>query len=242
MTGQPRAGPASKFSVKTAERDWLLTVLAAASGSADGWSFFGLGHAFVANMTGNTVLLGIAVFHPTGDANHQLIALAGYVAGTAAGAWLNRRLQSGVVWARSVSWTLLLEALLLIGADVGWVAGGHRSGETHGGALLACVAVAIGLQSGSMVQLGIPGVVTTYITGTWTTLTSGLTLLVSRKPRVVRNKERYEERFELQAGILGAYLASAVLTGWAFHYAPAVVGAFSAAVVLGTGIYGFARV
>lgn len=217
-------------------------VLAAASGSADGWSFFGLGHAFVANMTGNTVLLGIAVFHPTGDANHQLIALAGYVAGTAAGAWLNRGLATGVVWARSVGWTLLLEALLLIAANVGWVAGGHRSGEAYGGAWLACVAVAIGLQSGSMVQLGIPGVVTTYITGTWTTLTSGLTLLASRQPRVVRSKERFEERFQLQVGILGAYLASAVLTGWAFHYAPAVVGAISAAGVLAAGIYGLARV
>lgn len=192
-------------------------------------------------MTGNTVLLGIAVFHPTGDAVHQLIALIGYVAGTAAGAWLNRRLPTGVVWAQSVSWTLLLEALLLIGAEAGWVAGGHRSGEAYGGALLACVAVAIGLQSGSMVQLGIPGVVTTYITGTWTTLTSGLTLLVSRQPRVVRSKKTFEERFELQARILGAYLASAVLTGWAFHYAPAVVGGFSAAAVLSAGVYGLAR-
>ncbi len=216
-------------------------VLAAASGSADGWSFFGLGHAFVANMTGNAVLLGIAVFHPTGDAIHQLIALGGYVFGTAAGAWLNRRLPSGAVWARSVSWTLLLEALLLIAADAGWVMGGHRPGEAHGGILLACVAVTIGLQSGSMVQLGIPGVVTTYITGTWTTLTSGLTLLISRQPRIVRNKTRFEERFELQAGILAAYFASAVLTGWAFHYEPAVVGGFSAATVLGAGIYGLAR-
>ena len=44
------------------ERDVRLLILAASAGSADGWSYFGLGHAFVANMTGNTVLLGLAVF------------------------------------------------------------------------------------------------------------------------------------------------------------------------------------
>ena len=35
-------------------------------------------------------------------------------------------------------------------------------------------ALAMGMQSGAMVQLKIPGIVTTYITGTWTTLVSGL--------------------------------------------------------------------
>ena len=53
--------------MRSAERDVLLFVLAASAGSADGWSYLGLGHAFVANMTGNTVLLGIAVFQNHGD-------------------------------------------------------------------------------------------------------------------------------------------------------------------------------
>lgn len=38
-------------------------LLATAAGSLDGWSYFGLGHAFVANMTGNTVLLGMSLAH-----------------------------------------------------------------------------------------------------------------------------------------------------------------------------------
>jgi uncharacterized membrane protein YoaK (UPF0700 family) len=36
-------------------RDVRLLVLAASAGSADAWSYFGLGRAFVANMTGNTI-------------------------------------------------------------------------------------------------------------------------------------------------------------------------------------------
>ena len=46
--------------MRSVERDLRLLILAASAGSADGWSF-GFGHAFVANMTGNTVLLGLAV-------------------------------------------------------------------------------------------------------------------------------------------------------------------------------------
>lgn len=64
------------------ERDILLLTLAVAAGSADGWSYFGLGHAFVANMTGNTALLGIAVFLQR-DALHPSISLGRYVAGSA---------------------------------------------------------------------------------------------------------------------------------------------------------------
>ena len=47
--------------------------------------------------------------------------------------------------------------------------------------LLATVALAIGMQSGAMVQLKIPGIVTTYITGTWTTMLSGLVRLARQR-------------------------------------------------------------
>ena len=57
------------------ERDVRLLMLAASAGSADGWSYFRLGHAFVANMIGNTVLLGLAVFQDHGDLLHPAIAL-----------------------------------------------------------------------------------------------------------------------------------------------------------------------
>ena len=48
--------------MRVVERDVLLGVLAVSAGSADVWSYLGLGHAFVANMTGNTVFLGMSIF------------------------------------------------------------------------------------------------------------------------------------------------------------------------------------
>lgn len=216
-------------------------VLAAASGSADGWSFFGLAHAFVANMTGNTVLLGIAIFHLQRDMLHPLIALACYLLGTVLGTLITRRVQPGAVWAKAVTWTLFLEAFLLTTSEIGWIATAHAPAPPLDALLLGVIAIAIGLQSGAMVQLRIPGIVTTYISGTWTTLTSGLTLLAAHNRRVERQKTTFEERFALQAGILGSYFLSAVLTGWCFLHVPSMVGAIPTASVLLVAIYGALR-
>lgn len=223
------------------ERDVLLLILAVASGSADGWSYFGIAHAFVANMTGNTVLLGIAVFHLHGDVLHPLIAVAGYAAGVAGGTLVARRVPEGATWARCVSWALFVEALLLLAAETAWIATRQQPSPKSADFLLSCVALAIGIQSAAMLQLKVPGVVTTYITGTWTTLTNGLTLLAARHPRVMRDKTRFEERFALQAFVLAFYFLSAVLTGWAFRHAPAVVGGIPAVSVLVVAGYGALR-
>src|SRR5579875_2006780 len=100
------------------QRDRLLMLLAITSGSADGWSYFGLGHAFVANMTGNTVLLGVSVFHLKNDFVPPLLALCGYISGTVIATLISRRVQAGSIWSRSTSAVLFLEGLLLVGVEV----------------------------------------------------------------------------------------------------------------------------
>ena len=42
-------------------RDAMLTSLSLAAGCVDAVGYLGLGQVFVANMTGNTVLLGLAI-------------------------------------------------------------------------------------------------------------------------------------------------------------------------------------
>ena len=227
--------------MKESERDALVILLAAASGSADGWSYFGMGHAFVANMTGNTVLLGVSIFHLHGDLIHPLLALAGYVAGTALGTLIARNVQPGSVWDKRVSWALFLEALLLLAAEVVWVATRQQLAPHSALALLVVLAIAVGMQSAAMMQLRIPGVATTYITGTWTTLTNGLMLLFARQPHIERHKAQFEERFLLQAAVLAVYFLSAVFTGWSFRHAPALVGGMAATAVLLAAGYGALR-
>jgi len=231
--------------MRQSERDILLLILAVAAGSADGWSYFGLGHAFVANMTGNTVLLGTAIFLER-ELLHPSIAIVCYALGAALAAFLTRRVRQGSIWPRAVSWALLLEAAILVASAVGWAILG-RSGADPGSTpglnvLLASVGFAIGMQSGAMLQLKVPGVATTYITGTWTNLMSGLVRFATRgRKRPEGQRIEYEERLMMQGGILVAYFLSAIATGLLFREARLGVGALPAASVLGVAIYSLGR-
>ena len=221
--------------MRAATRDMMLFLLALSAGSADAWSYLGLGHAFVANMTGNTVLLGIAAFQRNGDWLHPLISLIAYVSGVAAASCFTRKMRSGVLWSKAICATLLFEALLLIVAEAGWVVlHGYAASSMRLNILLAVVALAVGLQSGAMLQLNVPGIVTTYITGTLTQLTSGLVRFGTDAGRRANGQRevQFEERLWMQFGVLAAYFLSAVLSGFLFRYLPQAVGAFAAAPVI----------
>jgi uncharacterized membrane protein YoaK (UPF0700 family) len=211
-------------------------MLAASAGSADAWSYFGLGHAFVANMTGNTVILGLAVFQDHGDMLHPAIALGCYAAGAMLGSLFTGGVRPGTVWARAISWTLMLEALLLLAAEAGWIAIHlHISHSPSLELLLATLALAIGMQSGAMVQLKIPGIVTTYITGTWTTMLGGLVRLRGQEQQQTQETEK---RLAMQAAVLTAYFLSAVLAGWLFRHLPLAVGVLPGLSVLLVAVHG----
>jgi uncharacterized membrane protein YoaK (UPF0700 family) len=223
----------------TFERDVRLLVLAASAGSADAWSYFGLGHAFVANMTGNTVILGLAVFQDHGDMLHPAIALGCYATGAMLGSLLTGSVRPGTVWSRAISWTLMLEALLLLAAEAGWIAIHlHINHSPSLELLLATLALAIGMQSGAMVQLKIPGIVTTYITGTWTTMVTGLVRLGRHEQQTPGQEIEVEKRLALQAVVLTAYFLSAVLAGWLFRHLPLAVGVLPGLSVLLVAVHG----
>jgi len=114
----------------TATRNNLLLALAFAAGYIDALSYLGLSRVFTANMTGNTVLLGIALAQLDGDAAARSgLALAGFLTGAAAGAWIVERDHSQGLWPRAV--TLALPVVLI--AVVIIVAVRHRTStiSTH---------------------------------------------------------------------------------------------------------------
>ena len=228
--------------MRSADRDFLLLLLAIAAGAADGWSYTSLGHAFVANMTGNTVLMGLAVLNQ-GSLLHPLISVACYAVGAVVATYLVRNTAEGVVWARQVSWALLFEALVMAAAEAGWVVL-HVAAYPHPplGLLLGGVAFAIGIQSGAMLRLKVPGIVTTYITGTWTNLMSNLIRFAYReKKKPAPEKIQFEQRLLMQFGILAAYFLSAVLTGWFLTRMPVAVGVLPATSTMVVAVYGLIR-
>ncbi|MGH6967676.1 MAG: YoaK family protein [Stellaceae bacterium] len=69
----------------------LAALLALGAGFVDAYGYIGLGHVFVANMTGTTVLLGVAAAHGDGGlAGHYILTVGAFAAGALIGALLKR--------------------------------------------------------------------------------------------------------------------------------------------------------
>jgi uncharacterized membrane protein YoaK (UPF0700 family) len=147
----------------------LATALAFGSGSMDLASFTRLGGVFASVMTGNLILLGLAVARVSSAlAAHTAVAFAGYIAGAAIGSKIGMRSGSkDEVWPAAVTATLAVEVAVLAVFAAGWeLAGAHPAGVWQL-CLLAAAALAMGLQSAAMRSLGTP-LSTTYLTGTLT--------------------------------------------------------------------------
>lgn len=149
---------------------WLhvvLLLLAGVSGSIDAMGYLKLGHVLTANMTGTTVLLGIAVGQEKFlAAGRSLTALAGFVTGVGVGTVLSNR-KIGT-WVRTLSVSLTLECGLMVLMAALWLVF-MRHNESF--VIFCCIvlsSVAMGMQSATIRHLKIPGVVTTYISGTIT--------------------------------------------------------------------------
>lgn len=183
--------------------EWVLLALTAVAASTDAVSYLGLGKVFPANMTGNTVLLGIGISGGEyGKAGRSAVALGGFVVG----AMFAGVLTAGREWRAVVTRGSAVEVLALGAACGWWLAEGDQrpASVTHG--LIALVSVAMGVQSAAVNRLGL-GVSTTYITGTWTNLSSWVATRLRKPAREQRQHAR-------QALVLTCYFGAALLAGF----------------------------
>jgi uncharacterized membrane protein YoaK (UPF0700 family) len=202
-------------------RNAILVMLSLAAGCVDAVGFLGLGQIFVANMTGNTVLLGLALGQARGQAAlRAVVALAGFIVGVGAGAAIVGRHPERSTWSPGVTAAFAVELVVLVAFAVGWFLAGAEpdGGEVY--PLIALPAMAMGVQSAAVRRLGIPGVATTYITGTLTDLTEGA--IARLRPAVtnaVSNDDRSEREMTsarglvLPADVWLAYGIGAVIVG-----------------------------
>jgi uncharacterized membrane protein YoaK (UPF0700 family) len=178
----------------------LLTTAAAA---VDAISYLGLGRVFTANMTGNTVLLALAAVQGELKSTARLaVALVAFAAGTAAGAFVVRRGREPKTWPLSVTAVVVIEVVLLGGLGGAWAAAGTTPGQLPIFALIALAAMTMGMQSAAVRTVSGAGVTTTFITGTWTDLISGLTGPVDLR----RDRSR-------RAAAIAAYITGAAIGG-----------------------------
>ena len=201
----------------------MLLLLSLAAASVDAISYLGLGHVFTAMMTGNTVLLGLALAQ--GEvlaAVRNILALIGFGAGVFVGAIIVERDSEPAEWPAVVTGALALETVFLaVFAAISCL------GSTNGAIiylLIILLAFAMGIQSAAVRRLGVPGIATTYITGTLTSLMVDLLgwvrsiaaqLPVSKSSSEQGFVERmpWDQRVGLLAGVLTLYCFGALAGG-----------------------------
>jgi len=150
--------------------------LSFAGGCVDAGTYLGLGHVFPANMTGNTVLLGIAIAQATGtEAARAAVALGAFCVGVALGTAL---LRSDPRWPWVARLSLTFESVALA-ALLGFWSG---LGLAVRFALIALAAAAMGTQSTAVRASQVGGVTTTYVTGTLTTTVARTVKRLLRRP------------------------------------------------------------
>jgi len=214
---------ASRFPYTTLGRESMLLVLTLAAASVDAISYLGLGHVFTAMMTGNTVLLGLALAQ--GEvlaAVRSILALIGFAIGAFVGAIIVERESYPPEWPAAVTAALAFETIILaIFAANFTLFDGIRGGMIY--LLIILSALAMGVQSAAVRRLGVPGIATTYITGTLTSLMvdllGWLRSIAARLP-VSKTAERsevkrkpWDQRVGLLAGVVTLYCLGALIGG-----------------------------
>ena len=162
----------------------LLIVLTVVTGLVDAVSYLKLGHVFVANMTGNVVLLGLAA----GGVSEfslpvSLVAIGSFLLGALAGG----RLGSSTGQHRG---RFLALATYAKGTAVGAAFVVSLASDVSGGipayALVVLLAFAMGLQNATARRLGVPDLTTTVLTLTFTGLAADSHFAGGTNPNVGR--------------------------------------------------------
>ncbi len=180
-----------------------LLVLTFTTGLVDATSYLGLGHVFAANMTGNIVFLGFGIAGSGGlPVVAPLVSLAAFLVGAGAGGVLAGRLADQ--HPRHFAWALAIEASLIALAAVLTAAIDVRPDSASGDALVALLALAMGLRNATVRRIAVPDLTTTVLTMT-------LTGLAADSPLFGGTGRGSTRRTAAVLGMLAGALAGALL-------------------------------
>lgn len=204
----------------------LLGLLTLMTGFIDAVTFLKYGHVFVANMTGNVVLLGfgIAGSHDISIIG-TLLALAGFLAGALAGGIFNERLgqHRGNLLFRS---TLAKIVLLLIATLC----------ATFGAspyAIIPLLGITMGVQNAVTRKLAIPDITTTVLTMTLTGIMADSSLAGGKNPRLARRLNAVATMF------VGALVGSSIVLHLGIPFA--LAGATTIMIIVSAVGYALSR-
>jgi len=147
----------------------LLLTLTVVTGLVDAVSYLGLGHVFVANMTGNVVFLGFAFAGAPGlSAPAALVSLGSFLTGALAGGRVGGARPPAHRGRLLAVTTGTQTALAAAATAVSALAPGGHTGVRY--ALIVLLGLGMGLQNAVVRRLGVPDLTTTVLTLTLTGL------------------------------------------------------------------------
>ncbi|MFJ2863096.1 YoaK family protein [Kitasatospora sp. NPDC087314] len=199
----------------------LMLLLTVATGVVDAVSYLGLGHVFVANMTGNVVFLGFALAGAPGlSATASLVSLAAFLAGALAGGRLGSRMAAhrGRLLAVATGVQTVLTAAAAVTDAVTDGSGRY--------ALIVLLGLGMGLQNAVARRLGVPDLTTTVLTLTLTGLAADSAPAGGAAPRPGRRI------LSALAMLLGGVAGAALV----LHGRPAAALALAALLLLATAL------
>ena len=187
-----------------------LLALTFTTGLVDAVCYLGLGRVFAANMTGNVVLLGFGI----AGSGHlpvvaPLVSLGAFVLGAGAGGLLATR------WAEHRSRHLVaaigVETATLAATGAITAIATVHAGAFSGDAVIAVLALGMGVRNTTARGLAVPDLNTTVLTMTITALASGL-------PPFGGNGKGTVRRSSAVVAMLGGAIAGALLLKTALYW------------------------
>ncbi|HEX3570771.1 MAG TPA: YoaK family protein [Acidobacteriaceae bacterium] len=182
----------------------VALLLAAVAGQLDALVYLNHGRVFATAMTGNTVLLGVALLsHDASNVLHHAAPILAFVVGAVAARWL-----AGAAGVRAHRLALIFEMVTVAAA-------GLLPGSFPQTALVACIAFVSAVQVESFRRIGPFSYNSTYVTGDLRGMAEGLAGMLMAQPDLASRR-----RARLQFRDLGLV--------WVCFLGGAVCGAFIA--------------
>jgi uncharacterized membrane protein YoaK (UPF0700 family) len=195
-------------------RDVFLLLLAIAAGGMDALGLLALGNVFTSALSGNTILLGIAVAQGhLGEAFLCSVVFLGFIPGAIMAAVFLRSRPKSSHWSWRITLALAIEWIVLL-TFVIWLATVGGSNETM--VLMPLVllsSLAMGVQYITMLRLNVNGVTTTFVTSTVVNLVCRLVVPDKSSDGSVCAKSRWTDRTNrFLASVWVCYFTGAVIS------------------------------
>jgi uncharacterized membrane protein YoaK (UPF0700 family) len=238
----------SASSFITTRRRVTVLLFTWTAGSVDAITYL-RAHVFTANMTGNSVLLALAVGQREGAAvARALIALVAFILGVLLGAIVAGEGGDRVKTFTAVRREVFFETAVLVLFAIVCVRPPTASVHAEGVLVIFTSGVAMGMQSAAVKRLSLPGIATTYITGTITSLFSGIVhYWATRNTRATRQttdaasehppQPSIRHSVALQAQVYLSYTGAALACGILHNYWPSVVAILPVIAIASIGLY-----